>query len=408
MNRRSRRVLVTLALLAALAGWWWLGRPQEMRLVDVRPLELPTLPDKYSYYFRPRTDYLLAYSSAPSLAVMRWDGTVRWGIMPPKPMMLKNSYVYAVKCNWSVSPNGRYCTVVIAQMRNQKVMMWDEGQLIGSTLLPLTIKPCGLSTELETVLAQPTILDNGQAFCWIETEPVGSIMLLENGKIKARGRLPAPSGIKPEDVSYQVSPDGRVLIASVMDGFTIYRIIIADNTLRCIPVYTSKEPPVQTAWGILVSNRPFVTSDGFLVTDSGAVYDMHGRISGSTGWRLDPIVKGIPVPRSAIIQAHYVNSDMLPNYITATQIFDPHTGVVWAPKKQLPHLFSQATPDGKYLLVDERPGKIAVLARDWLRMKYQCRNGSFTARIRYTLQYTSVPVVFAPACRSSKITAFFF
>ena len=364
MNKRTRRVLRVLAILAALAGWWWFSRPQEMRLVEVR---LITIPKNSRYRFIPGTEYLLVTSSMPSVAAMRGDGTVYWSIVSPKPMLPKNTYKYSDKIQLSVSDDGRYCLAVVPQMRVQKVMLWDQGRLISSSLLPLTFKQSKVNpTEIETILSQSTLLDNGQIFCLAKTEPTGSMILLDKGKILARGRLPAPSGVMPDDVSYQVSPDGNVLIVSFTEGFTYYRINRVGNNLRCTLVYTAKEPPIQTAWGISVPNRPYITSNDFLVTDSGAIYDAHGRVSGPSGWRLGQGIRS-SAHQPTVLQGQYVRSDVLPIYNTDSRILDPHTGETWGPAYLQPHLLGRTTPDGQYLLVDKQPPQITRSIRDWLR-----------------------------------------
>ena len=161
-KNRWRRLLIALAILAALAGCWWLSRPQEMRLVEVRPV---TIPISYPH-FTANADYLLAsydYSSPPFVA-MRWDGTIRWHIEPPKAVLPATLADYSKKFDKSLSRDGRFFTAVIVQGNSQQVMMWDEGRLLGSVSLPLTTRMRKGKPKPDTILAQTTTLDNGQVY----------------------------------------------------------------------------------------------------------------------------------------------------------------------------------------------------------------------------------------------------
>lgn len=361
-RNRWRRLLIALAVLAVLVGWWWFSRPREMRLVEVRQLNLPG-PSGTEYSFISSAHYLLASSSIPSLVMIRWDGTVYWKISPLYPVSASCFRGDSDTYNWSISPNGRYCAAVIAQRDIQEIMFWDEGRLIYTITLPLRTQPKGrYSRKLTAALAQLVILDNGQAFSLIKTKPVGSITLIDKGQIQARGKLLVPAG-----VSYKVSPDGRALIASVTSGFTYHRIERIGNILRLVPVYTAKETPIPMLWGISVPNRPYITSDGFLVAESGAVYDERGRISNQTGWRMALGMELIPTHQSAVLQGRYTNSDVVQIYNPASRILDPRTGETWTLVNQQPHLLSRSTSDGQYLLIDKQPARFTKSTRDWLR-----------------------------------------
>ena len=354
MKKRTRRFLIAIAILAALAGWWWFTRPQEMRLVSVRPLALPFL---YPY-FRANTDYLLASSSYSnrSLMALWWDGTVRWHIVPPEPVLPATCADYSKKSDYSISPSGRFCTAVIVVGKSQKVMLWDEGRLAGSVSLPLTTRLW--RAKPETILAQTTTLDNGQVFCRLRNAPGGSLILIEKGKIRALGKLPVPPTAKYGIDSWQILPDGRALIIAAGGPFIYYRITIKGNSLRFIPVYTAKDK----------SHSPFITRDGFLVTDSGAVYDEHGRISGSTGWHLliPPINNTLTPRHSAVLQVQSMEVGYWPFHFNGIRILDPRTGETWDLKKRGPYQFCLSTTDGRYLLAVETPADMNKSILYWL------------------------------------------
>jgi len=352
MTPRTRRLLIVLAVLAGLAGWWWFSRPQEMRLVDVRPFILP-ISDPY---FTANADYILASrDESLSPTAMRWDGTVRWHIMLPEAVLPVTYANYSRKSNYSVSPRGRFCTALTVIGNSQRVMMWDEGRLLGSVSLPLTTRPWKGKTE--TVLAKTITLDNGQVFCLMRNVPGGSIILIEGGKVRAQGKLPAfPSPIKYPMTSYHFGPDGQALIAAAGNAFNFYQITINGNSLRFKLNYTAKDG----------SHWPVLTRDGFLITDDGAVYDRHGRISGSTGWNRNPPLIEIPTPNSAVLQVQYVPLRMGANYLGNARILDPHSGKIWKPSRPGPYKFCLSTPDGRYLLVAELRSEMTVTIVNWL------------------------------------------
>ena len=356
MKKRTRRFLIAIAILAALAGWWWLGRPQEMRLVSVRPLALPF----FNPYFRANTDYLLASSSYSnrSLMALRWDGTVRWHIVPPEPVLPATCADYSRKSDYSISPSGRFYTALIVSGNSQRVMLWDEGRLVGSVSLPLTTKMRKGKPKPDTVLAQTTTLDNGQVFCRIRNAPGGDILLIEKGKIRAQGKLPVPPTAKYGIDSWQILPDGRALIAAPPGAFAYYRIMITGNALGFTPVYTAKDK----------SYFPFITHDGFLVTDSGAVYDEHGRISGSTGWHLliHPFYNTLTSRHSAVLQVQSMDIGFIPFHFNGIRVLDPRTGEAWRPSKRVTYQFCQSTFDGRYLLAIETPADLPKTILYWL------------------------------------------
>lgn len=356
MKKRTRVVLIALAILAVLAGWWWLSRPQEMRLVDITKLDLP---NNVGYRFTSGSDYLLA--TLPVIAVIRWDGTIRWKVSPPESVLPIHCRKDADTLFSSVSPNKRYCATVTAHETKQRVMMWDEGRYSGSVTLPLTvalIRP--RSSVHNTMLGRPTVLDNGQVLCWIPDRPVGSLILLEKGTMRAHGKLPVPPGKTLVDiVSYHITQDGRALIAATNDDITYYRITRSNDHLRCTRNYSARNE----------SYRLFITSDGLLVTNTGSVYDAHGRVSGPTDWKLLPRLWWAPTSRSCIIQELNLSQGLFPGSDTATRILDPRTGKAWIPKRQQPHRWIEATPDGQYMVVDERHGPFFGMAREWLAKK---------------------------------------
>ncbi|MHB9110033.1 MAG: hypothetical protein ACYDCO_23520 [Armatimonadota bacterium] len=349
MNKRTRRVLLALAILAALAGWWWLFRPQEMRLVDVRPLDMSNIKG----YFNPTADYLLVtpYSLSspdPSFALFRWDGTRRWHIVPPKPVLPATVADYSRRSNYSVSPSGRYCTAVIVVRNSQQVMMWDEGRLVGLVFLPLTTKLRKGKPKPDTVLARTTTLDSGQVFCRTRTAPGESIILIEKGIIRARGKQPAPPSMTSGVAAWQISPDGQALIVESSGAFTFYRITVKGNALRFTRAYTAKDTSKYRS--------PFITRDGFLVTDNG-VYNERGRISGSTGRHLlyHPVYDTQTPRHSSVLLAQSMDIHSFPFHFNGIRVLDPRIGDAWGPSKRGPYQFCLSTLDGQHLLVIETP-----------------------------------------------------
>jgi len=342
MKMRTRRFLIALIIFAALAGWWWLSRPREMRLVDVRPVAIPLS----ASYSKSNSDYLFVSAAYynPPYAVISWDGTVRWHIVPPKAVLPPSCAEYSRQYNWSLSPDGRFFTAVIVQGTIQKVMMWDEGRLLGSVSLPLTTRPW--RGKIETFLAKTTTLDNGQVFCWMRNAPGASIYLIEKGKIRAKGKLPALSGINPFSASWSIAPDGQALI----DSYTYYRIVMKDNVLSFTPVYTTNDNVA----------RSLVTHDGFLVNDDGAVYNGQGWVSTATGWHLlvTPFDDSFDPRHSTVMQVQSREVEFIPFHLKGIRILDPRTSEAWGPAKRKSYQFCQSTFDGRYLLAVETPGEI--------------------------------------------------
>jgi len=195
------------------------------------------------------------------------------------------------------------------QGNSQKVLMWDEGRLLGSVTLPLTTKPW--KKKLETVLAKTTTLDNGQVFCWMRNISGASIYLIEKGKIRAKGKLLA----KP----WSISPDGQALI----DASCYYQIVVKGNALSFTPVYTAKDD-----MGML-----FVTRDGFIVNDEGAIYNGRGQISSATGWHLLvlPTLNLLTPRHSIVMQVQSREVEFIPFHLKGIRILDPRTGKAWGP-----------------------------------------------------------------------------
>lgn len=345
-KRRIRGVVIALVVLAILAGWWHFTRPREMRLVGVQELKLPVLPQNYSYSFKTNRDYILATSSLPAITVMQWDGTVRWHILPPKPFLSARYWPRAKKIETAISPNGRFCAVADAQGTTQRVLVWDEGRLTTSISLPLPIRlQRGWN---KPILVQPIALDSGQVFLWSPIDPIGRIALVEGGRIRAQGKLPKVAG----EFSCGITADGHTLIVGTSTRFSFYRITIENNSICLTPTYTAKES----------SFRCYVTIDGLLITDNGAIYNAHGQVSGPTGWELTSVGGRDPTSSSVIIQYHYDSSID----IRYMRILDPRTGGTWIPGKRHSSLFSQITPEGQYALIDEQPNRITAIVRLWV------------------------------------------
>lgn len=348
-KRRLRGVVIALVIIAILAGWWHFTKPREMRLVGITEIKLPLLPHGHIYnYFSANRDYSLAYSSLPSITAIRWNGTIRWHVQPPKPFLSSissSSSASRTRSGSVVSPNGRFYAVVIAQVSIQRLLVWDEGRLTTSISLPLPAILNPQRKKLATVTARLTVLDTGQVFIWLPTNPIGQIVLIEGGKIRAKGYLPKGSG--------RVTSDGQQLILKTPTQYLFYKITIKNGSICLTPAYKAKES----------SSVYYLTSDGVLVTDNGAIYNMYGQVSGPTDWQLIPYTDQDPTS-SVVMQAHYQFAGVY-GYLTDKRILDLHTGATWDPGKSL-SLFVRLTPDGQYAIVDQQHNRISLIARDWL------------------------------------------
>lgn len=352
---RWRVALVVVLLGAVFAGWWWFTRPKEMRLVDVVTPAVPGMPAGYSTSLSPASDHFILSSrelistkdprgrmrKSPrlrSIVRFRWDGEIEWQVHVPPPTFPSGSdpeqyHQKGIVAN--VSPNGRHCAVAVADGEFQQIIYWRDGRRIGAVRLPC-----------RGVMARPTVLDSGEIYAWTPSEPTGSIYLIEEGRLKAQGKVAAAAGIGSWFAG-KFSADGDVFVIGGWAGFEYHRVTVSGQTLKVTHVYTASESSDNP-------QLPLIMDATLLFAYNGAVYNDRGQVAEADGWRFSAYA---PVTSTAIMQYQQIGKSPIDRRI---RILDLRTRRHWSPsggQNFMAIIVGEATPDGRFALDGRQPGR---------------------------------------------------
>ena len=164
----------------------------------------------------------------------------------------------AVSRHVAVSPSGRFFTAVSLDAAAPQVHLWDSGKPLFMYALPHGIpENCHVK-----------VMDDSRIFLWPSVASQYPALLLEQGRISARGQL-------LEGGRSVLAPDGTAMIAAHRGTFDYGTVTSKDGQLGLANRYTAAgEISVTAGAGYTVDAAAF--AQGRVMTDNGTVYDQHG------------------------------------------------------------------------------------------------------------------------------------
>lgn len=335
-KRLQRRHLLFILIAGAglgIAFFWQRNQPVAMRLVGRYPLVCPGFTPILAY---PEREYIICRDWMHKIACFRWDGVLLWSVNIPK---------HKLRVSIAISPDGSTLAVTGIQLNHRNIYTWRNGRLLGTISLPP-----------DTRLRVPNLqaLPSGRVFIYEKRPTATRIILAKGDKIIARGTIAIPYGKSSDFVTCRHSPDGNVFIHSSNGIFTYYTMNIAGDRLLFKPKYTANDP-----W-------PYFIRNNLILTTNGAVYNDVGRIFPPYAWsiantRFNAFSPSDLISRNAIVQLRH-NPNITGGWFNTVRVFYPETGQSWSPE-QRERLFTNATPDGQFLLADESPAPDSAIAK---------------------------------------------
>ena len=302
-RRKLARVLLIIAAAAVLLlAVWWVLKPRSYHLVGRYPsMDAAILPCATGFLLR---------ESAGAFVLRDWgDGHERWRIA----INTTRSVIF------SISPSGHYCAALFGDVssRNIRLQVWQDGLLMDSYPMPR-----------DTPRIHLKALDDGRVFVWPSFHNRVQAMLLQGGKVIARGQL-------LDGIVSGISPDGNVIASPRGNGFEYGTVTVRDGVISVSHQYAGQEDLEMTIMDGFDIDA-CLCANGMLLTRQGAIYGASGRVSSAGRWQ-------------------HVSVSPCGRYAYECQrefgcVFSPVTGERWSFRVPGMNKGGDATNDGRYAL----------------------------------------------------------
>jgi hypothetical protein len=308
---RGRPFLITLAVLTLLGAAWWYSQPKSYHYIaHSSPVEVTLIPCQDGYLTQEKAGWVLR----------DWvTGKDHWRVVPAPdhPKMARMAAVTSPIPN--VGMRGDICAAISAQPTGARLQVWRNGAITFDKHIS------GWTGRIFYI----RVLNDGRVIAWQQRAPRCPAVVVQDGKIVARGTLPFH-----KDGRTFVAPDGQFAAVNKSGVGVVYApitiangILTAKETLiKSVYIGADRYPPYYEEGELLVAGQTLIADD-FL--------GPKGRIA-SDGWSTDTITPG----------GVYLLQSKGPR----SRVYAPSTGKNWSYRVGDGNRGGDATMDGRCAL----------------------------------------------------------
>ncbi|MHB9132657.1 MAG: hypothetical protein ACYDBB_16430 [Armatimonadota bacterium] len=363
-KRRTRRIwMIAVLIILVLLAWGWLRLPRRLQLVGRYTALNEDVSSSRCVLATSDAGFLLRDEDG-AFCLRDWrKGKVRWRQMPASAdwgtslpdWSSASRRSFNEQSTYALSRNGRFFATAVHQQKRLYVQIWCDGTLTGNTLLPADFCTGASETDYPLIIS-----DRGRLFIMAYASQRGrsfsspnahhDILVLENGRILARGSFPF-------DLS-NLDADQAIALSFVNNSVNGYTVAIRQGQLS----FTHR---FHTAHYVQLLD------DGTLIDGTGRVYSATGKGTTANEWDLYGSTNS--THRAWVMQLKI-------KAFAERRVFHPATGDAW----------TFTNPDTAKAIAYLRQTPPPIIGRSYFQRSDVSSDG------RYALDVTEVPQPFPP------------